>query len=307
MTVSSAAAERRGLLLALASFIVWGLMPLYWHLLAVVPAWQIVLHRIVWGALLVVAWLGVKHGRGWLRETLRAHPQARWLLPITALLITANWSLYIWAVNAGHVIESSLGYFINTLFNVLLGVWLLGERLRRLQWLSVLLALLGVSWLTWQLGHPPWIALGLAVSFGLYGYLRKRADVPPVRGLGVENLVLFVPALLGLVWLTLHGAAPAGWGLGVDALLVLGAALAALPLIGYAAALRVVPLSTVGVLQYLSPTLQFLLGVFLFAEPFPPERRIAFGLIWAALALFTVDATLALRRAEQFPPKPAER
>jgi chloramphenicol-sensitive protein RarD len=262
-----------------------------------VPAWQIVLHRIVWGAVLVAAWLGVKHGRGWLRETLRTHPRARVLLPITALLIAFNWSLYIWAVNAGHVIESSLGYFINPLINVLLGVWLLGERLRRVQWLAVLLALAGVSWLTWQLGHPPWIALGLAVSFGLYGYLRKRADVPPVRGLGVENLVLFVPALAALAWLGVHDAGDTSWGLGVDALLVLGGALTALPLIGYAAALRVVPLSTVGVLQYLSPTLQFLVGLLVFGEPFDRSRATGYGLVWLALAVFAIEGLWRAHRA----------
>ncbi len=291
-------AQRRGLLLALATFATWGLMPLYWHLLAAVPAWQIVLHRIVWGALLVVAWLGVKHGRGWLRETLREHPRAKTLLPITGVLIAFNWSLYIWAVNAGHVIESSLGYFINPLINVLFGVWLLGERLRRVQWISVLVALTGVLWLSWQLGHPPWIALGLALSFGLYGYLRKRADVPPVRGLGVENLVLFVPALLALVWLSLRGdGGVASWGIGVDALLVLGGALTALPLIGYAAALRVVPLSTVGVLQYLSPTLQFLTGWLVFGESFDQSRATGYVLIWGALALFALDGLWRAHRA----------
>lgn len=291
-------AQRRGLLMALAAFATWGLMPLYWHLLAMVPAWQIVLHRIVWGTLLVVAWLGVKHGRGWLRDTLAAHPRARTLLPITGVLIAFNWSLYIWAVNAGHVIESSLGYFINPLINVLLGVWLLGERLRRVQWASVLLALSGVLWLSWRLGHPPWIALGLAVSFGVYGYLRKRADVPPVRGLGVENLVLFVPALLALAWLWLRGdGGVAPWSIGVDALLVLGGALTALPLIGYAAALRVVPLSTVGVLQYLSPTLQFLTGLLVFDEPFDRSRAAGYVLIWVALAIFALEGLWRAHRA----------
>ena len=201
--------------------LLWGLMPLYWHLLKVVPSLQIVMHRMVWSALLVAGWLAWKQGRGWLRATL-ARPRAAWMLGLSGLLIATNWTLYVWAVNAGHVVETSLGYFINPLISVVMGVVFLHERLNRLQWISVALAATGVAWLTWQYGQPPWIALGLALTFGLYGLIRKLVAVDAVNGLGVESVYLFLPALAVLAWGETHGqggflpvgGAP-GWGVGV--------------------------------------------------------------------------------------------
>ena len=179
MSTSTGALDRRGVWIAVAAYVAWGLMPLYWHLLKVVPSMQIMAHRVVWSALLVCGWLGIKYGHGWLRETL-SRPRATALLAFSGVLIAFNWGLYIWAVNAGHVVESALGYFINPLFSVMLGVLVLHERLNRVQWLSVAIAAIGVLWLTLNYGGFPWIALALAASFGLYGLVRKLLGAPPV-------------------------------------------------------------------------------------------------------------------------------
>jgi len=291
---------RRGLWVAAASFVLWGLMPLYWHLLTAVPSLQIVVHRIVWSALMVVGWLTWQR-RDWLRVAL-VQPRVAWMLALSGVLIAFNWGLYIWAVNAGHVVESSLGYFINPLVNVVFGVLFLRERLTRMQWISVAIATGGVLWLTVQYGHPPWIAIGLALSFALYGLIRKLAAVESIPGLGVESVYLFLPALAVLLWGEAHGSGgfiPFGgidsWGLGLDALLVLAGALTALPLIGFAYAVRRVPLSVVGLMQYIAPTLQFLLGVLVFGEAFDRAHAVGFGLIWIALAIFAMDGLLRTR------------
>ena len=291
------AENRAGLWVAVASFVLWGLMPLYWHLLKAVPSLQIVAHRVVWSALLVMAWLLWKQGRGWLRMAL-ARPRAAWMLALSGALIGFNWSLYIWAVNAGHVVESSLGYFINPLLNVVLGVVFLHERLSRAQWIAVALAAAGVLWLTVQFGQPPWIAICLALSFALYGLLRKLLAIDAVAGLGVESVYLFLPALALLAWGESHGQGGffSAWGAGIDVLLIVGGALTALPLIGFAFAVRRVPLSVVGLLQYIAPTLQFLTGVFVFHEAFDQQRLVGFVFIWIGLAIFAVDGALRSRR-----------
>ena len=294
--------DRRGVWVAVASYVLWGVMPLYWHLLKSVPSLQIIAHRIVWSTVLVAGWLAWKYGGGWLRETL-AHPRAPWMLAISGTLIAFNWGLYIWAVNAGHVVETSLGYFINPLFNVVLGVVLLRERLNRVQWISVAVATCGVLWLTLNYGSFPWIALSLAASFGSYGLIRKLLGVPPVRGLGVESLYLFMPALALLLWGEMHGDGgfiahgdTTGWGLWIGFLLILGGALTALPLIGFADAVRRIPFSLVGLLQYIAPTLQLLCGVLLLGEAFDANRAIGFGFIWVALAIYATDGLVRSRQ-----------
>jgi len=295
--------DRRGLWVAAGSFVLWGVMPLYWHLLKTVPSLQITVHRIIWSTLLVVGWLTWKYGRIWLRETL-AHPRAAWMLALSGTLIAFNWGLYIWAVNAGHVVETSLGYFINPLLNVVLGVVVLHERLNRVQWTSVAIATAGVLWLTLHYGSFPWIALALAGSFGLYGLIRKLVAVPPVRGLGIESLYLFLPAVALMLWGETHGLGgflpshdASGWGWRMDALLVLGGALTALPLIGFADAVRRIPYSVVGLMQYIAPTLQLLCGVLVLGEAFGRERAIGFILIWIALALYAGEGLLRARRS----------
>ncbi|WP_245778889.1 EamA family transporter RarD [Dokdonella immobilis] len=300
--MSTQSIDPRGLAAATVAFAIWGLMPLYWHLLKTVPSLQIITHRILWSALMVGGWLIWRHGRGWLRETLR-QPRAAWMLALSGTLIALNWGLYIWAVNAGHVVETSLGYFINPLLNVVLGVFLLGERLNRAQWISVAIAATGVLWLTFNYGSFPWIALALACSFGLYGLIRKIAAVPPVRGLGVESIYLFLPALVFLLWTESHGqggfiASPAagGWGLKAGILLVFGGALTAIPLIAFAEAVRRIPFSVVGLMQYMAPTLQLLCGVLVFGEPFGRDRMVGFALIWIALGIFAIEGIVRSRR-----------
>jgi chloramphenicol-sensitive protein RarD len=292
---------RRGLWIAIASFLLWGVMPLYWHALKVVPSLQIVMHRIVWSTVFVAGYLTWQQ-RDWLRAAL-SRPRVAWMLALSGVLIAFNWGLYIWAVNAGHVVESSLGYFINPLVSVLFGVLFLRERLTRVQWVSVALATLGVLWLTVQYGRPPWIALGLALSFALYGLIRKLAAVDAIAGLGIESVYLFAPALATLLWseahghggfLPMHGAA--GWGVALDSMLVFGGALTALPLIGFAYAVRRAPLSVVGLLHYISPTLQFLIGVLLLGEAFDRDRAVGFVFIWIALALFAGEGLWRTQR-----------
>jgi len=293
--------DRRGLWAAAGAFVVWGLMPLYWHLLKSVPSLQIVMHRIVWSALLVVGWLCWKQGLQWLRVAL-ARPRVAWMLLLSGALIAFNWGLYIWAVNAGHVVETSLGYFINPLLNVLLGVLLLRERLSVAQWVAVAVASIGVLWLTFNYGSFPWIALSLAASFGLYGFIRKLAVVDSIPGLAIESLYLFVPALAALLWWETQGDGgfASTWSWQVDALLVFGGALTALPLIGFAYAVRRIPYSVVGFMQYLAPTLQLLIGVLVFHEVFDRARAIGFVFIWIGLAIFAIDGVWRSRR------KPAE-
>lgn len=283
----SGTADRKGLWVAAGAFVIWGLMPLYWHLLKAVPSLLIVAHRVVWSALLVAAWLFFARGRDWFSAVLR-QPRLAGMLALSGLCIGFNWGMYIWAVNAGHVVESSLGYFINPLLNVVLGTVFLHERLRVLQWISVAIAAAGVLWLTFHYGSFPWIALVLAGSFGLYGLIRKLAAVESVTGLGFENAILFLPALAVVCWSETRGQGGFfdAWWPRLDALLLIGGALTALPLIGFAYAVRRVPLSTVGLMQYIAPTMQFLCGVLVFGEPFGHDRAIGFVLIWAALIIF---------------------
>lgn len=288
--------DRKGLAAAIFAFSAWGLFPLYWVLLKQVPAFEIVAHRIIWCTLFVAAWLTWAQGPGWLWRALR-QPRAAWMLMLSSLLISFNWLLYIWAVNSGHVVESSLGYFINPLMNVLIGVLLLGERLRRPQWIAVGLAAAGVLWLSLQQDRPPWIALGLAGSFALYGLIRKKVAVESVPGLGVESVLLFLPALVWL-WLAEQGGGGVifhgDWR--TDALLVLGGLITALPLIAFAFGARRIPYSLLGILQYIGPSLQFLIGVFLFGEGFSQVQAVGFGLIWLALLVYAAEGWHAQRR-----------
>jgi chloramphenicol-sensitive protein RarD len=279
----------RGLWATLGAFVLWGLFPLYWHQLQHVPALEIMAHRIVWCGLLVGGYLAVRHGWRWLPSAL-SKPHVPLMLMCSALLISVNWLLYIWSVNNGHVVESSLGYFINPLVNVLLGVAVLRERLNPAQWMAVALAAFGVAWLTWQSGALPWIALVLAVSFGTYGLIRKMAHVDAVPGLGVESAYLFLPALGYLIWLAAHGTGHFVRGnLGEDLFLAIGGAVTALPLIWFAYGARQIPYSLVGIIQYVAPTLQFLTGVLVFHEAFTPVQAVGFCCIWSALAIYGGD------------------
>ena len=289
--------DRRGVWIAVAAYVAWGLMPLYWHVLKAVPAMQIMAHRVVWSAVLVVGWLLWRQGWDWWR-TIAARPRMLAALALSGAVIAFNWGLYIWAVNAGHVVETSLGYFINPLVTVALGVVVLRERLRRPQWIAVACAAAGVAWLTWSAGSPPWIALGLAGSFALYGLVRKLVPVDAVAGLGVESLFMFLPALAYVLWAEAgHGGGfIGGWSLGTQLLLVFSGVVSAVPLVAFAYGVRRIPLSLVGLLQYIGPTLQLLLGVWFFREPFTAVHALGFGAIWLGLAIFAGEGLWRGRR-----------
>ena len=294
-----------GVLYAALAFVMWGLYPLYFRVVASVPAHELVLQRSVWSFVFIVALLTVLRRWSWLTEIARA-PRQLWTFVVSALLISGNWLLYIVAVNGGHVLEASLGYFINPLLNVALGVLVLREKLRRAQWAAVALAVLGVVWLTVVAGRLPWIALALAGLFAAYGLVRKTAKLGALEGLSLETFLLALFGLPLLLWWTFarHGVwtqgepGQAGW-------LVLSGPLSALPLLFFAMAARRLPLATLGLVQYLSPTIQLLLGVWVFREPFSSSRLVGFGFIWAALALVSVDALRQSLRSSAATPTPA--
>lgn len=291
---SPSSQQRQGIALGVAAYLMWGLFPLYWPLLKPLGPLEILAHRVVWSLGVMVVWLLAIKRLAWVREVPRV--KLAWLA-LAAVLVSFNWLLYIWAVNAGHVVETSLGYFINPLMSVLLGVLVLGERLRRLQWWAMALATVAVLVLSFDYGRPPWIALGLAPSFALYGLVKKRAGVGAVESLSFETLVLFVPALAYLVWLEARGVGGFGHVDATKNLLLVGAGVAtALPLVCFGAAANRVPLSTVGVLQYIAPSLQFLCGVVVFHEAMSNGRWLGFGLIWAALVVFAAEGLWTSRR-----------
>ena len=288
-----------GLLYAALAYILWGLFPIYFHALARVDAFEIVMHRSLWSFVFVWAVLLAMRRLQWVGGVVR-QPRLLAQFALSALLLSANWLLYVWSVNHGHVVEASLGYFVTPLVNVLLGTWVLGERPRRLQWVAVGVAACGVLWLTATLGRPPWIALGLAASFGTYGLLRKTAPLGAPEGLAVETAVIAPLALVALAWMSApHGGLP-GLFAGMDGAtvgwLLFAGPLTAIPLLLFAAGARRITLATLGTLQYLSPTIQFLLGVTWFGEPLQGSRLAGFVLIWLALAVYSADGFLWLRR-----------
>jgi chloramphenicol-sensitive protein RarD len=285
-----------GALYALAAFLAWGFNPVYFKAVEDVPVVEVVAHRIVWAVLLLS--MVVSIGRQW-PAIARALTDRRAMraLAISTVLLSSNWGLYVWAVANERILETSIGYFINPLVSVLLGVAFLGERLNRVQMAAVALAVAGVAYLTWSYGTAPWIALYLACSFGVYGLVRKTAPVDALGGLFIETLIV-VPFALGyLVWLQATGdAAFRSAGLGFDLLLIASGPVTALPLLWFSAAARRLNLSTVGFFQYIAPSTQFLLAIFVYGEPFTPAHAVTFPLIWTALAILTADAVRRQRR-----------
>jgi len=267
----------------------WGFFPLYWPLLEPAGAVEILAHRIVW-SLIIMAGIALALRRGArLRATL-ADRRTRTLLTLAAVLITINWGTYIWGVNNHHVVETSLGYFINPLVSVLLGVLVLGEQLRALQWVALGIATAAVLALTVEYGRPPWVALILAFSFGSYGLAKKKANAGAVESLVVETLVVSPVALGYVIFLMATGASTFGnQGAGHVALIIGTGLITVLPLLCFGGAATRIPLSTLGLMQYLTPTVQFILGVVVFGEPMPLMRWFGFGLIWLALVLFTFE------------------
>jgi chloramphenicol-sensitive protein RarD len=283
--------ERRGVAYGVACYFLWGLFPLYWPLLEPAGAVEIAAHRIVWSLVFVLGLLAVRRSWSWARPLLR-DPASMVRMALAAALIGGNWCIYIWGVNNEHVVETSLGYFINPVVTVMIGVLVLQERLRPLQWAAVALGAVAVVVLTVDYGRPPWIALGLAFSFAAYGLLKKQvgARVGAVQSLTVETAVLFLPALGWLVLLESRGDGQLGHsGVGHGLLLASAGIATAVPLLFFAAAARRVPLSMLGMLQYIAPVLQFLTGVLLYREPMPASRLAGFALVWAALVVLSAD------------------
>jgi chloramphenicol-sensitive protein RarD len=301
--------ERRiGVAAGLAAYLLWGMFPLYFPLLEPAGGLEIVAHRVAWSLLFVGLLLTVLRGWPQVRAAL-ADRRTLLVLSGAAVLIVVNWLVFVYAVNAGHVVESSLGYFINPLVSVLLGVVVFRERLRRLQWAAVGLALLAVVVLTVDYGHPPWIALALAGSFGTYGLMKKLVRVEAAPGLFVETALVFLPALVVIAVLESRGdAAFAHEGAGNAVLLAFSGVATAVPLLLFAAAARRVPLSTVGLLQYVNPLMQLAIGVFVLGEPMPPARLVGFVIVWLALAVFTADSLRQAHsnRRDAAVPQPAQ-
>ncbi|GGW16926.1 protein RarD [Streptomyces capoamus] len=296
MAGTSDGEHRTGLLNGFAAYGMWGLVPLFWPLLKPAGAVEILAHRMVWSLVFVAVALLLIRRWAWAGELLR-RPRRLALVAVAAAVITVNWGVYIWAVNSGHVVEASLGYFINPLVTIAMGVLILKERLRPVQWAAVGIGLAAVLVLTAGYGRPPWISLCLAFSFAVYGLVKKKVDLGGVESLAAETAIQFLPALGYLLWLSAHGEASfVSGGAGHAALLASTGLVTALPLVCFGAAAIRVPLSTLGLLQYLAPLFQFLLGIFYFHEAMPPERWAGFGLVWLALMLLTADALRWARR-----------
>jgi chloramphenicol-sensitive protein RarD len=291
-----------GILYAALAFLSWGLFPLYFHQLKEVSPTEILAHRVVWSLLFLGIVLAFRRQWKWIGE-MTQRPRVIAMFLGSSILLSLNWLIYIWAVNNGHVIESSLGYFINPLVNIMFGYVLLKERLRSVQWVAIALAALGVAWLTWQSGRMPWIALALAFSFGCYGLMRKTAALGPLEGLSFETMLLFPFGIGYMAWLFTHGQLQLVQtdSLTVQSLLVLLGPTTAIPLLLFAAGARRIPLSVLGLLQYISPTMQFLLGVIVFHEAFTADKLVGFILIWSALALYAAEGLYRHRQQSTTP------
>jgi chloramphenicol-sensitive protein RarD len=285
----------KGLLYAASAYILWGIFPIFFKALHQVPATQIVAHRIVWSFLFLIVVIAARQElfafKGVInRRTLLIYLGA-------GLLLAVNWLVYVWSVNSGYVVEASLGYFINPLVSVVMGVFILRERLRPVQWLPVGLAAMGVAYLTLSFGALPWIALVLALTFGMYGLVKKVAPLGSLYGLTMETGMVFLPAIVFLLVEDRLGVgAYARAGLWTTILLSLTGVVTAIPLLMFASGARRVPLSTMGLLQYITPTLQFILGVYVFGEPFSQARLVGFSMIWLALIVFSVESFIYWRK-----------
>lgn len=291
VVAESAIAENKdtkeGFFYALSAYLLWGFLPLYMKALAHVPAWEVVAHRILWSvpvALVILWWLGLLDN---VRRAV-ASPRTVAQAALTASIITINWGVYVWAVGAGRALETALGYYVNPLFSVLLAAVLIGEKLNRTQMVAIGCAVIAVAILTWEAGGLPWVSLALTLSWGCYAYFKKTLPVGPTEGFFLEVLILSIPAALFVGWLQVNGAGHFGQGVANDNLLLAGTGLVtAIPLILYANGAKLLRLSTIGIMQYIAPTMIFLFAVFLFHEPFNSIRLLAFVFIWAALAIYS--------------------
>lgn len=286
---------KKGIWYGVAAYAMWGFFPIYWKLLHDVPALQLLGHRIVWSFLLLLAFIFIT--RQW--NDFRAvafDAKTLGIYSIAGVLLSLNWLIYVWGVNAGFIVETSLGYFINPLLSVLFGVLFLREKLRPMQWLPVVIAAIGVIYLTVTYGRPPWIALSLAVTFGLYGLVKKLSPLGSVYGLTLETGIVFPIAIVYLIVIQSTGSGEfLHDGRTVDLLLVGAGVVTTIPLLMFASAAKEIPLNMIGVLQYFAPTIQFLIGVFLYKEPFDTTHLIGFSIVWVALIIFWVENIFAHR------------
>ncbi|MBT8072630.1 MAG: EamA family transporter RarD [Xanthomonadales bacterium] len=281
--------DRGGVTAALAAFVFWGLVPIYYKGLQDVGAWEVLAHRVIWSVPLLLFFLAVRDGRKIWKKLRLAPRNVAWLV-LSGMVVSLNWLVFVWAVANDHVLDTSLGYFGTPLVNVVLGYIFLKERLNTIQVAAVAVAALGTVYLGWYLGGPPWIAMTLAISFGVYGLLRKRLPVGPMLGLLWEIALMLVPAALYLLWLSsrsnlqfLHMST------GIDLLLIGSSVVTVLPLIWFNMAAQKLPLSILGFFQYLAPSMSFLIAVFLFNEPFTPGHAVAFACIWLALVMVSIE------------------
>lgn len=285
---------KKGILYGVGAYVLWGFFPIYWKFLHHISAFQLISHRIIWSFVLLMLVIFLTKQWADLRSAVNFKSLGIYL--IAALLIGFNWTMYVWAVNQNYIVETSLGYFINPLISVLLGVAFLRERLRIGQWIPVILAALGVTYLTLVYGRLPYIALSLALSFGTYGLVKKLSPLGSLFGLTVETGVLFIPAVGFLLFAEASGGgAFLHTGFVSDLLMIGAGVVTTIPLLLFASAARSIPLWVVGLLQYIAPTLQFLIGVFIYREPFSHNQLIGFGIVWVALVIFLVENYIASR------------
>lgn len=278
-----------GITAAASSFVMWGLLPIYWKQLDAVPAYEILGHRMVWSFAVTLVLLTFMRKTRELRALFHQPRQCLYFF-LTGSILGVNWFIYIWAVNAGYIIEASLGYFINPLVSVCFGVVFLKEKIRKVQWVSVFLAFLGVCYLTWLYGEFPWIAISLASTFACYSLLRKVTTVPALEGLCLETCILLIPALVFLVFLESSGKGAFLHDTPLNSMLLAGTGIATTaPLLCFCYAAQKIPLYVVGLLQYLAPTINLFVGIFLYNESFPFEKMIGFAIIWLALIVFILD------------------
>lgn len=287
---------KRGLLYGILAYLLWGLLPVFWKQLQIIPSHLILLHRMIWSLGFVIIIIIIRKNWSWINKIMR-NPDTYWIFIVSALILTLNWGTYIWAVNHEHIVESSLGYFINPIVNVLLGVLVLKERLRIWQWIAAGFAFVGILYITFHFGRLPWIALILAFSFAFYGLLRKTATLGSIEGLSLETVILFIPAVILLIYLDGKETIPFfKQPLNIKGLLILTGPATALPLLLFAAAARRIQFSTVGLLQYIAPSLQFLIGIFIYGEDLSKSRLIGFFCIWTALILYSLDGWMYNRK-----------
>ncbi len=285
----------KGILSGLGAYALWGFFPIYWKYLHDVPALQVIGHRIGWSFLLLIGIILVS-GQWMEFRSVALQPRVIGIYSIAAILLSVNWLVYVWGVNAGFIVETSLGYFINPLLSVLMGVLFLRERLRPTQWIPVSIAAIGVIYLTAVYGRLPWIALSLAFSFGFYGLVKKLAPLGSLHGLTLETGIVFPAALIYLLIVERSGSgAFLHQSTLIDVFLIGAGVVTTIPLLMFASAAKQIPLTVVGLLQYIAPTLQFVIGVFLYKEPFDQSHLIGFGIVWVALVIFWVENYLSRR------------